>query len=161
MHIHKLCGWEGCVYWCICQCGCGGRSLKIAQEVLKFKILLTSLGLGGWGCSCKWKWKPFSSNSSEWVSWTRFHSQNLELLNRRKCWSGLKQFEQLLLDTGFKMDHWRLFPPKNLHLRFVCFVFIFIRGPHRKGLLNSFLCKLPLCSCKVLFLSLCCKLHFH
>lgn len=114
-----------------------------------------------WGCSCKWKWKPFSSNSSEWVSWTRFHSQNLELLNRRKCWSGLKQFEQLLLDTGFKMDHWRLFPPKNLHLRFVCFVFIFIRGPHRKGLLNSFLCKLPLCSCKVLFLSLCCKLHFH
>lgn len=114
---------------------------RTAQEVLKFKILLTSFGSGGWGCLWNWKWKPFSSNSREWVPWTRFQSQNLELLNRRKSWSGLKQLEQLLLAPGFKTEHWRLSPLKDLHLRFVCFVFILFGGPHGKGLLHSFLCE--------------------
>lgn len=44
----------------------------------------------------------------------------------------------------------------------LCVLFLFsIWGPHGKELLNSFLCELPLCPCKVPFLSKCCKLHFH
>lgn len=113
---------------------------KREQEVLKFKILLTSFGSGGWGCWWNWKWKPFSSNRSEWVPWTRFHSQNLELLNKKMLkW----------LEAAWAVASWswlqdralETFPLKNLHLRFVCFVFIFIWGPHGRGLLHSFLCE--------------------
>lgn len=120
---------------------------RTAQEVLKFKILLANFGSGGWGCLWNWTWIPFSSNSYEWVPWTRFHSQNLEHLNRRKCRSSLNSCFLLLASRWSTGE----FPPKNLRLRFVCFVFVFIWRPHGKGLLNSFLCELPLCSVKSFF----------
>lgn len=68
-----------------------------------------------------------------------------------------------LIDSGFKMEHWSYFVfVFGTCCCALCVLFLFsIWGPHGKELLNSFLCELPLCPCKVLFLSKCCKLHFH
>lgn len=108
----------------------------------------------------------FSSNSSEWVPSTP-GVPDLEHLKQKKM---LKQLAQLLheLPRGWLIlaSRWSI----GVIFVFVfgtcccalCVLFLFsIWGPHGKELLNSFLCELPLCPCKVLFLSKCCKLHFH
>lgn len=153
MDIHKLCGWWRRVI-CLCtRVWAWGGSLK-RQKVLKFKTLRPAwLRRVGPFVELEVN-NSFLSNSSEWVPSLGF--QDLEHLNRRKCWSSSQLLHELPHADRFWLQDGALefcfcFCFWNLLLRFVCFVFVSIWGPHGKELQNSFLCELLLCPCKVLF----------
>lgn len=163
MHIHRLCGGEGCVCQSVCQSGWGKiTEERTAQEVLKFKILLALGSLAREGlCVCGPEWIPFSSNSSEWVPWTRFRSQNLEHWHGRKCWSSVSSCFLILASRWSIGDSPSPNPPQEPAFALCVFRFYFYFGTLSERVSERFPFGLPLCSCKVLFLSWCCKLHFH
>lgn len=100
---------------------------RIAQEVLKFKILLTSSG--GRGCLWGWKWKPFSSNSGEWVhgqgpiprTWNSWAEENAEA-----AWSSLSS-RFLILASRWSIGGNHPPPPRTC-ICALCVSFLFLFG---------------------------------
>lgn len=163
MHIHRLCGGEGCVCRSVCQSGWGKiTEERTAQEVLKFKILLASLGsLAREGLCVDLSEYLFQAiavsgscgQGSVPRTWNTDTEENAEAVWAAASWFWLQDGA---LETPPPPP-----PPQEPAFALCVFRFYFYFGTLWERVSEHFPFGLPLCSCKVLFLSWCCKLHFH